>query len=267
MLHQALSRSGFPGVLVLAVATFTLSAQPPPPKPPPVQPQLLAATFVTLNQGMTADYEAYLKNELIPAQKQGGLPARETYVNGAFGEGPVFATFSPVASLAQYDQPAPVVKALGEQGAVQLAQKSGKMIASRRVLLLRTRPDLGIPGDPKAEPAPFVLVTDVQVAAGRRLEFEALIKKEIVPVMQQAKVKTYSVLEVVYGDQSGMYFTAVPFDSYEAIGKGHPLQTVLGEEGMKRLEAKFAGIVTRLERSIARYRADLSFTQAKTTSQ
>ena len=76
MLHQALSRSGFPGVLVLAVATFTLSAQPPPPKPPPVQPQLLAATFVTLNQGMTADYEAYLKNELIPAQKQGGLPAR-----------------------------------------------------------------------------------------------------------------------------------------------------------------------------------------------
>jgi hypothetical protein len=265
MLHRALSRTWLPGFLVVAVATLTLSAQPP--KAPADQPQLLSGTFITLQQGTTADYENFLKNDLIPAQKQGGMVSRMTYTNGVFGDGPVFATFTPVTSLAQYDQPSPVVKALGEQGAAQLMQKSARMVTSRRVMLLRTRPDLSIAGDPKAEPLPLVLVTHIQVAAGRRAEFETLIKKEIVPVMQQAKVKAYSVLEVVYGDQSGLFFTVVPFDTYEAIGKGHPLQIVLGEEGMKRVEAKFAGIVTHLERHIARYRADLSFTQTKTTSQ
>jgi hypothetical protein len=265
MLRRFLSRSGSPGLLVVAAATLTLSAQPTKPAVEPSQ--MYSATFVTLHAGMAQDYEAFVKNDLIPAQKQGGLQTRMTYSNGAFGEGPMFATFQPVASLAQYDQPSFVAKALGEQGAAQLAQKSSKMIASRKVLLLRTRPDLGIAGDPRAAPAPLVLVTEVQVAAGRRGDFETLLKKEIVPVLQQAKVRSYGVLEVVYGDQAGLYYTTLPYDTYEAIGKGHPLQTVLGEEGVKRVEAKFSGVVTVLARHIARYRADLSFTQTKTTSQ
>jgi hypothetical protein len=79
-------------------------------------------------------------------------------------------------------------------------------------------------------------------------------------------VKAYNVLEIVYGDEVGGYITVVPYESYDAIGKGHPLQTVLGEEGMKRVEAKFAGIVTRMQRHVARYRPELSFTVSKTTS-
>jgi hypothetical protein len=215
---------------------------------------------------MTAEYENLIKNDVIPAQKQGGLTMRRMYSQGAFGEGAMYATFTPVASLAQFDAPSPVAKALGEEGAAQLLQKSSRMTVSRRTVLIRTRPDLGLPGDMKAEPSPLVLVTELQVAPGRRLEFEAFIKKEVVPVMQQAKVKSYAVLEVVYGDEAGKFITAVPFDSYDAIGKGHPLQIVLGEEGMKRLEAKAAGIITHLQRHIARYRPELSFVASKTTS-
>ena len=94
---------------------------------------------------------------------------------------------------------------------------------------------------------------------GRRAEFEALIQKEVLPVMQQAKVRSYSVLEVVYGDSAGKYMTAIGYDTYEAIGKGHPFVTVLGEDGARRLDAKFTGIVTHLERFIVRHRPDLSW--------
>jgi hypothetical protein len=261
---RALSRSGVLGLLAVLLAVLSLSAQAP--KSPAEASQTMLATFTTVNLGMTADYENVIKNDLIPAQKQGGLQMRRTYSQGAFGEGAMYATFTPVTSLSQFDAPGPVAKALGEDGAAQLMQKTARMITSRRTVLIRTRPDLGLPGDMKAEPSPLVLVTELQVAPGRRLEFEAFIKKEVVPVMQQAKVKSYAVLEVLYGDEGGKYITALPFDSYDAIGKGHPLQIVLGEEGMKRLEAKAAGFITHLQRHIARYRPELSFVASKTTS-
>jgi hypothetical protein len=265
MFHRALSRFALPGLLVV-VASLTLSAQPPK-APAAEQSQIMTATIVTVNPGMAADYETFVKNEVIPAQKQGGLVLRRTYSSGAFGETGMYATFSPVASWSQFDQPSPVVKALGADGSAQLALKGAKFTSSRRVMLVRTRPDLSIAGDPRAEPSALALVTHIQVAAGRRADFEALLKKEVVPVMQQAKVKSYGVLEVLYGEEAGLYFSAVPFDNYEAIGKGHPLQVVLGDEGMKRLEAKFSGIVTHLERHVVRYRPELSFAQTKTTSQ
>jgi hypothetical protein len=212
--------------------------------------------------GMLQEYLEYQKNEVMPALKNGGARGRTAFQNGAFGEGGAFAFFAPVTSLADYDGQNPVQKALGEQAAAQLLAKGGKLLGSRRVLLLRTRPDLGVAGDPKASMAPLALVTELHVAAGRRLEFESLLKREIVPVMQQAKVKAYEVLEVMYGDETGIFFTSIPYDSYDAIGKGHPLQTVLGDEGMKRVEAKFTGVITHLERFVAKYREDLSLKPA-----
>jgi hypothetical protein len=77
--------------------------------------------------------------------------------------------------------------------------------------------------------------------------------------MQQAKAKSYSVVEVVYGDPAGAYVTAVGYDTHEAIGKGHPFQLALGEDGARKLEAKATGIVSRLERFISRHRPELSW--------
>lgn len=246
------------GCLGFLVATSAVLTSAQTAKPPAGQSRLLQAIIVMVQPGMIAEYVDYQKNDVMPALKSGGSPGRSAFSSGAFGDGTAFAFFAPVSSLAQYDAPNPVEKALGEQAAAQLMAKGGKLVASRRVMLLRTRPDLGIAGDPKATMAPLVLVTEVHVAPGRRIEFESLLKREIVPVLQQAKVKSYEVLEVVYGQEAGTFFTSIPYESYEAIGKGHPLQIVLGDEGMKRVEGKFTGIVTHLERFIAKYREDLS---------
>lgn len=254
------------GCLGLFVATAVVLASAQTAKPPTEPSRLVQAMIVNVQPGMMTEYLDYQKNDVMPALKNAGSRGRTAFSSGAFGDATAFAFFSPVTSLAQYDAPNPIEKALGEQAAAQLMAKGGKLVASRRVMLMRTRPDLGIAGDPKAAMAPLVLVTEVHVAPGRRIEFESLLKREIVSVLQ-GKVRAYEVLEVVYGEASGTFFTSIPFDSYETIGKGHPLQIALGEEGMKRVEAKFAGIVTHLERFIAKYRDDLSIKPASPSTQ
>jgi hypothetical protein len=77
--------------------------------------------------------------------------------------------------------------------------------------------------------------------------------------MRQANAKSYVVYEIVYGDSAGGYVTAIGYDTYEAIGMGHPFQTALGADGAIKLEAKVAGIVSRVERFISRYRPELSW--------
>ncbi len=264
MIQRLPVRVGCLGFLVATAAVLT-SAQTP--KPAAEQSQLLQATLVTVQPGMITEYEEYQKNEVMPALKKGGSPGRSAWSSGAFGEAGTYAFFTVVTSLAQYDGQSPPQKALGEQGAAQLLAKGGKLLTARRVVLIRTRPDLGIAGDPKAARSPLALVSEVHVAAGKRIEFETLLKREVLPVMQQAKVKAYDVLEIVYGEEAGTFYTSIPYDSYEAIGKGHPFQVVLGEDGAKKLEAKFTGITTRLERFIARYRDDLSFKGGSTSTQ
>jgi hypothetical protein len=258
MTRRSLALVASSGIVISAAAIAPLAQTA---KPAAGQPQLYQAVFVTVQPGMGDAYTDYQQKDVMPALKKGGAPARIAWSSGAFGDMYSFAFFSPVANLSQYDAPNPIVKAVGEQGAQEIIAKGAKLMTSRRVLLVRTHPELSIAGDPAAPHAPLAIVTHVTVAPGRRADFETLIKKEVVPVMQQAKVKAYDVLEVVYGEETGTYYTAVPYDSYEAIGKGHPFQIVLGDEGTKRLEAKFAGITTRVERFVARYRPDLSFTQ------
>lgn len=252
---------------VVAAAVSLLAATGGAQQPAPADKgHWVMATLVTVQPGTGADYVEFQKNEVIPAQKKGGLPGRTAYSSGVFGETGTFAFFTPVTSLAAFDGESPVRKALGAEGAAALGARGAKLTAARRVLLARTRPDLSYNPDPKAAPSPLALVTRVEIAPGKRGEFETLIKKHVVPVMQQANVKSYQMLEVVYGDAGGTYFSAVGYDTYEAIGKGHPFQIVLGEEGAKRLEANFTGVVTRLERFVVRYRADLSFASTPPTN-
>jgi hypothetical protein len=162
--------------------------------------------------------------------------------------------------MAQFDGPGPLVKALGEAGAAALNAKVAKLAEGMGANIVRTRPDLSYLPDPKAPPAPLSIISIVDVAPGKRIEFEAFIKRDVLPAIQQAKAKSYWVAEVMFGEHTGGYISAIGYDTYEAIGKGHPFVIALGEEGSRKLEAKAAGIVTKLHRFISRYRPELSWT-------
>lgn len=252
-----------PVLALLAVATVAVLAQG---QSAPQQSQMYTMTVVTVHPGMGPEYVAFQKDEVMPAQQKGGMKVRMAYSSGVFGEPGTFAFFSPIENFAQFDGPSPIMKALGEQAAAQLGAKAAKLTPTRRVMLVRSRPELAYQAGASASPAPLALVSEVEVAAGRRGDFEALIRNEVLPIMQKAKVTSYSVTEVIYGGTAGTYYTAIGYPNYEAVGKGHPFQVILGEEGTKTLESKFTGIVTRLERYVVRYREDLSFRPAPGTN-
>jgi len=224
-----------------------------------MQPQMFQMVIVSVIPGMGNAYEDFQKTEVIPALKKGGVAARDGYSSGVFGTNNTFAFFRPLTDLSGFDGDSPMVKALGAEGAAALAQKAGKLTAQRRVLLVRTRPDLSYVPNPTAPHSPLAVVSKVGIVQGRRADFEALIKKDVLPAMKKANVKAYTVLEVLNGDDVNTYYSAIGYDTYAAIGKGHPFQIALGEEGARNLETRSAGIVTHLEREIVRYRADLSF--------
>lgn len=246
----------------LIAASVFLAAQ----APKPTGPQLLMASLVTVKPGMGPEYTDIQVKEVIPALKKAGAPGRQVWSSGVFGDAGGFAVFTPVTDMAQFDKSSPLAQALGEQGAAALAAKTAKLVESRRTMLMRTRPDLSYEPNPGGPPAPLALVTGVDVAPGRKGDFEAFIKKEVLPAMQQAKVKSYAVLEVVYGDSINTYFTAIGYDDYASMGKGHPFQIALGDEGARKLEAKVGGIIVHVERFVSRYREDLSFAAAKPSS-
>ena len=244
-------------VVALVLASTFLVAQAP--KPAAAASELLFISFAKVHTGMAQEYIALQTKEVIPAQKKAGGLGRQAFSSGIGGPPSEFVYLSPIASMAQFDQPGPLIRALGEAGAAALNAKVAKLADPMGTAIVRTRPDLSYLPDPKAPPAPLSILTIADVTPGKRIEFEAFLKRDVVPAMQQGKAKSYWVSEVIYGEHTGGYITAVGYDTYEAIGKGHPFVIALGEEGSRKLEAKAAGIVTKIHRFISRYRPELSW--------
>jgi hypothetical protein len=255
-----MSLRAFLGGVVPMVVVFTGPTLAQAPKTSAPQPEWLLVTLVQVNPGSGPEYVALQTNEVMPALKKADGSSRQAWSSGVAGTPGEFVFVSPIKSFAQFDGPSPMVSALGQEGAAALGAKTAKLVQGTKRMIVRTRPDLSYRPNATAPPSPLTLITIVDVVAGRRGDFEALMKKDVLPAMQQAKVKGYNVLEVVYGDSTGAYITGVGYDTYEAIGKGHPFQIALGDEGARKLESKVAGIITRVERFISRYRPELSWT-------
>ena len=252
-------------VFIVVMLALALNAAQTP-KPAGAASEMLLISFAKVRPGMGPEYIDLQTKEVMPAQKKAGGLGRQAFSSGISGPPGEFVYVSPIASMAQFDGPGPLVKALGETGAAALNGKVAKLAEPMGSTIVRTRPDLSYLPDPKAPPAPLSIITIVDVAPGKRIEFEAFIKRDVLPAMQQGKAKSYWVAEVVYGEHTGGYISAVGYDTYEAIGKGHPFVIALGEEGSRKLEAKAAGIVTKLHRFISRYRPELSWTPGTGTN-
>ena len=261
---MSVRRFAAPVVFLIVVMSASLLPTAQAPKPAE-EPQLLLLTFAKVLPGMAREYVDLQTKEVMPAQKKGGLAGRQAFSSGLSGPAGEFVFVTPISSFARFDSPAPVVQALGEEGAAALGAKLAKVSEPKGTSIIRTRPDLSYIPDPKAPQSPLGMITIVDVVPGKRVEFEALLKKDVIPAMQQAKVKAYRVSEVLYGEHTGGYISAVGYDSYEAAGKGHPFVIALGEEGARKLETKVTGLVTKLHRYFVRHRPELSWTSAAGT--
>jgi hypothetical protein len=250
-------------LLIAAAASSTMAQNRTQPRPQtrapaPAQRQWLSVQVVRVKPEMLNEWLDFQRNEVIPALQKGGVKQREVWQTAVFGEAYEYVFVTPIESFAQYDSDSPIIKALGQEGARAFGAKARRFTASSHTYATQTRPDLGYEGKMTGPPK-LAVVTSVEIASGRNLEFESFIKNDIVPVLKRAEVAAYSVGQTVFGGNANEYVTLAYYDKFAELDKGPATVKVLGQEGTTRLLQKTAGIVTRVERIIVRYNAELSF--------
>ncbi len=247
---------------LLAFLCFTLLDSlvqlSPAQEKPPAQPQWLSILVVHVKPEMLTEFQNFQKNETIPALQKGGVKRRSVWQAAVFGEAFEYVFVTPIDSFAQYDGDTPIQKALGKEGAEAYLAKARKLISSVHTYAVLTRPDLSYEREMKEAPK-LAVVTQVHVAPGRRVEYENLIKNEVLPVMKQAGVGGFWVSQSIFGGDGTTFVSLTLYDSFAEIGKRSPFVKVLGQEGATKLGQKFTGIITNIGSSIRRYNAELSF--------
>ena len=239
--------------LFATLGTVSLAQSKAPP-----QPQWLSISVVHVKPEMLTEYQNFQKNEAIPALQKGGVKWRNAWETAVFGEAFQYVFVTTIDSLAQLDGESPIDKALGQEGARAYRARARQLIASVQTFGDLTRPDLSYEREMTGPPK-LAVVSILHVAPGRNMEFESLVKNEVLPVMKQAGVAGYWVEQSIFGGDGNAYVSLVLHDSFTEIGKWSPFIRVLGQEGANKLAQKFTGIITHIERSIARYNAELSF--------
>jgi hypothetical protein len=257
-------RSAAVPLITIVSALWAWPATPLAQSTPSSQSQLLMINEIHLKPETAPEWTELQKSELLPAQKKGGLPWRDTWTAGPGGNPALRVTVTPIASFARFDTPAPIVKALGQEGAAAFGAKNRRLISGSASHIVRARPELGF-GTRPAEHK-LAILTTATVANGRTAEFEAFLRADVVPALKKGGVTYYTVVQTIYGGDTNQYRTLIPIATFAELDSGHPLEKALGAAGVGKLLQKSAPFVIKLERSVIRYLPDLSYRPTGTTS-
>jgi len=259
---------------LLAVAQNTTAQKAAPKKAPTEKAKAMAdaqqqqwssISVVRVKPDMVAEWQDLQKNVVNPALKKAGVKERSVFETAIFGESYEYVVLTPITSFAQYDEPmSPLRKTLGEDAFRDYAAKSRRCVVSVHTYGELGRLDLSYMGKMATMTGPpkLAVVNSFSVVPGRAAAFESLVKIDILPVMKKADVIGYFVSQSMFGGDGNGYTSVAFFDSFAEIGKGSPMQRVLGPAGAAALFAKFAGVVAHQERVIARFNPELSFSTA-----
>ena len=249
---------------------YTGSAQTPAQKAAQTKtegaaaPQLLGVNVVHVKPEMALEWEEFQKKEVMPTLQKGGIQQRDAW-RTAIGEAYEIAFVTPMANLAARDEPSPIVKALGEEGARAYGAKNRRFIASSRSFVIRTRPDLSYQST-SSEPPKLAVLSSLSIAPGRITDYENHVKTDVLPIQKKAQSLGYLVSQTIFGGDGSEFVTLTLVNTFADLDKGPAAVRVLGPEGAAKLSAKSAGIISRTERIVIRYDPELSFKVASSTS-
>jgi hypothetical protein len=211
--------------------------------------------LVHIKSDMLNEWLDLQKNELIPAQKKGGVATRITYQT-VFGNTNEFLIVTPLGKYAEFDGPSYLDHALGAAGAGRLAAKLQKCVESRQVYISNALPELS---SAAAGQFPALGVfTRVRVATGRLEDYEAFLKGEILPIYKKADVGL-TVTRRGLGANANDVIQISWLTKMADIDLGSPITRALGPAGAAKLLAKTAGMGTLVEQVVRRRVPDLSY--------
>ncbi len=258
VVHQSISqftRAALFGLLLAAaLASFTFAQTQPP------APQFYRVQVIKTNPGVSAEWQTLYKNEVLPALKKAGVK-QQTVLQVVQGDVRQWVIISAaLENFAQLDEPTPLVKALGEEGARALNNKQGRLLAEWRSYVSQGRPDLGIA---PASSEPMKLATSIKtiVMPGRAAEWEKFVKENLLPATKKAGIKGVLAGKVAFGGDTDEYRTLLLFDSY-ADGLKFAQALAKAQAELNLATAPPAGVVAHREALVVRYVPELSIRPA-----
>lgn len=179
--------------------------------------ELTGVRSIQVKPGMGAEFENFLKNDVIPALKKGGVQSLGVWKTAILGVPDLYVMTSPIDSIAELDDPSPLVKGVGEDGLAAMMAKMQKLISSSRMIMVEGRPDLGI-----APPSDYVSKlcwrVKIKVAPGRNEDYEKTTKM-IMELVKKTNAKGVYANQTVMGGNPNEYYTVVLLDSFSDMEK------------------------------------------------
>jgi hypothetical protein len=238
-------------LVVCAVSARFGSAQSPSS---PQSREVSRMSDIEVKFGMGNEFEMFLKNTLIPALKKGGVTDFSVWKMATFGKAGNYLFTSTVPSMSEFDNPSPVLKAVGQDGLTAIAAKMQELVASSRTFSYSSQQDLAIP-----PPAGFVpkLVFEVKasIAPGRDADYVRSAKPAM-DVVKKTNVKGAYAIRVGLGGNPNEFRVAVLIDSFADLERfGSAFEKAAIEA---KLPPMNPDIVKSVEYSVYRYMPELS---------
>jgi hypothetical protein len=248
----AFQRSAIAAVVAFGLPTLCL-AQAAGKQPAPNRSRVQQ---VHVKPDMVNEWLDLQKNEVVPALKKGGTKTRTVYQTN-IGNGFEFLIVTPFAKFAEFDADGAQVKALGQTAAARLAEKLRKCTDSNANWILTELTSISniIPNSP---PPAKIVSTRIRIAPGRMQDFQNLVKTDILPAFQKAKLSNTISNRGMGANPNDVVVTS-PLSKYAELDAPSPLERALGQEGLAKLLPKTIGLLTVIETIVRTRVADLSF--------
>jgi hypothetical protein len=242
-------------LMAVTFANFGFTQAKQPQSAAASQAQLYRVITVQVKAGMGPEFEAFLKNELVPRMKKDGVPELQTWTT-AFGNAGEYDLLMPLKSLAELDRSEPQTSAAQEERAATMARVQ-RLADSAQLSLIESQPDLTIPAKPDYVPKIGTLLTNT-VAIDRDADF-IKSSKTVMAAVQKTNAKGFLTSRLAAGGDLNQVYTLTLFDSFADLEKFTPGYI------KALMEAKLApqtGVVIQRDLRIIRYIPELSIRPA-----
>lgn len=220
-------------------------------------PQWRLITITHVKPDMIGAYDDLVKNDANPALKKAGVAWRWTLANFVSGPGFVRVSVQPLPNLAQFDQPGPMVRALGADGAALYNAKLRTMIVGTETFIDNLQPAISIQSNSSAPPA-FLQVQEVRVLPGKGPEFISIMASDYLPHYRKL-VKDYWAHARTFGGQQGTYILVRPFTKFAELDAGPLLTQAVGAEAAAKINARRGALTAASSIAFYRYVPELSY--------
>ncbi len=220
------------------------------------QPMLTGVRVLQVKHDRIGEFEGLIKELRAAMLESGQQPGFTTWSVelGDVNKYHLVMQLDSFASFAQMEQPPmePVEWA-------NWLNRIGGTIDSHTMIVGRMRPDMSImPPEQAQQPPELLMLVSDTVMAGKTREYEAFVRDELLPALQQGDVDAVYANELMFGTEGRTWVYAVPLPGWQALDGPSPLIEALGPEAAQELMLRGDALVDSSEVEVLRFRPDLS---------